>query len=29
LVAKGDFDAIAENVAQVLAWIREVRAEMA
>jgi 2-dehydro-3-deoxyphosphogluconate aldolase/(4S)-4-hydroxy-2-oxoglutarate aldolase len=27
LVAAGDFDAIAEKVAQVLAWIREVRAE--
>jgi 2-dehydro-3-deoxyphosphogluconate aldolase/(4S)-4-hydroxy-2-oxoglutarate aldolase len=29
LVAAGDFDGIAEKVAQVLAWIREVRAEMA
>jgi len=27
LVAAGDFDAIAEKVAQVLGWIREVRAE--
>ena len=28
-VARGDFDGIAANVAHVLAWIREVRADMA
>jgi 2-dehydro-3-deoxyphosphogluconate aldolase/(4S)-4-hydroxy-2-oxoglutarate aldolase len=28
-VARGDFDAIADKVAQVLAWIQEVRGEMA
>jgi 2-dehydro-3-deoxyphosphogluconate aldolase/(4S)-4-hydroxy-2-oxoglutarate aldolase len=29
LVAAGDFDGIRDKVAQVLAWIREVRAQMA
>jgi 2-dehydro-3-deoxyphosphogluconate aldolase/(4S)-4-hydroxy-2-oxoglutarate aldolase len=28
LVAKGDFDAIAAKAAQVLGWIREVRARL-